>query len=107
MQPRKSCSRGCLAPHSRCVTERWCAVISMRRTGGVMSPDISIVVCTWNRASLLGEALDTLLDQHDAPQHEVIVVDNASTDDTRDVVERRAVIDSRIRYAYENRQGLS
>ena len=72
-----------------------------------MSPEISIVLCTWNRAPLLDRALDALLGQQDPPPYEIIVIDNASTDDTRALVEGRAATDSRIRYVYEGRQGLS
>ena len=79
----------------------------MRRIDGAMSPDISVVVCTWNRASLLGEALDALLGQQDSPRYEIVIVDNASTDRTRTVVEQRVASDSRIRYVHEGRQGLS
>jgi glycosyltransferase involved in cell wall biosynthesis len=79
----------------------------MLRIGGAMSPDISVVLCTWNRAALLGDALAALLAQHDPPTFEILVVDNASTDDTRAVVERHAATDPRIRYVREHRQGLS
>jgi glycosyltransferase involved in cell wall biosynthesis len=42
-----------------------------------------------------------------APPFELIVVDNNSTDTTREVVERFAVSDRRVRYLMESRQGLS
>jgi glycosyltransferase involved in cell wall biosynthesis len=53
-----------------------------------MSLDISIVVCTHNRAAMLREALASL---HDLAtdgcfSYEVVVVDNASTDHTADVI---------------------
>ena len=72
-----------------------------------MSPEISVVLCTWNRASLLGAAIDSLLDQQNAPAHDIVVIDNASTDATRETVERRIGADGRLRYAFESRQGLS
>ena len=72
-----------------------------------MSPEISVILCTWNRASLLDDALDALLSQGDAPPHEIIVVDNASTDATRELVEKRARTNPHLRYEYEGRQGLS
>lgn len=48
---------------------------------------ISIVVPTFNRAQLLPEALDSALVQS-LPPHEIIVVDDGSTDDTAEVVRR-------------------
>jgi GT2 family glycosyltransferase len=52
--------------------------------------EISIVVPTRNRAERLGALLASLADQA-GPPHEVIVVDNASTDATRAVVEAARV----------------
>lgn len=51
-----------------------------RRDG---TPDITVVVPTFNRRDLLADTLNALMDQ-DIPQdeYEVIVVDNASSDDT-------------------------
>lgn len=47
--------------------------------------DASIVTSTYNRSGLLGEALDSALAQRGV-KFEVIVVDNGSTDDTKDVL---------------------
>jgi glucosyl-dolichyl phosphate glucuronosyltransferase len=72
-----------------------------------MAPcDVSIVICTYNRAAEVGRALDAVLAQRDAPPHEVIVVDNNSTDATRDVIEARARTSPHLRYVFEGRQGL-
>ena len=68
---------------------------------------VSVVLCTWNRAALLDGALAALTAQHDAPPFEILVVDNASTDRTRDVVTRHAAVCDRVRYLHEPRQGLS
>jgi glycosyltransferase involved in cell wall biosynthesis len=72
-------------------------------------PVISVVLSTYNRASLLGGALRSLLAPDPAvPRHEVIVVDNNSTDGTRAVVESLVSEGSgRLRYVFEARQGLS
>lgn len=66
---------------------------------------ISAIICTHNRASYLGAAIDSLLAQQLGANFEVIVVDNASTDSTRQVVEMRT--DARLRYVYEPVTGLS
>lgn len=50
---------------------------------------ISAVVCTHNRAALLPQALESLAAQTlEREQYEIIVVNNASTDETSDVVTR-------------------
>lgn len=50
---------------------------------------VSVVICTWNRASLLRGALASLVDAGvpEGTDREVVVVDNASTDSTAVVVE--------------------
>ncbi len=69
-------------------------------------PQIAAIICTHNRASYLGAAIDSLLEQEFAGEFEVIVVDNASTDDTKQVVADRSG-DPRLRYVYEPITGLS
>jgi glycosyltransferase involved in cell wall biosynthesis len=74
------------------------------------NPDvaISVVICTYNRCEMLEEALDSLLQQEQAPSHEIVVVDNNSSDATRTVahrVIRRSA--GRMRYVFERAQGLS
>jgi GT2 family glycosyltransferase len=69
--------------------------------------DLSIVLCTYNRAALLGRALDALVNQTLDPQRlEIIVVDNNSSDQTREAVHTRAARHPQIRYVFESRQGL-
>jgi glycosyltransferase involved in cell wall biosynthesis len=51
---------------------------------------ISVVIATYNRAPLLRETLASLQRQRYSEGDEVLVVDNASTDDTADVVARLA-----------------
>ena len=70
---------------------------------------LSIIVCTRNRAELLRLCLDALVCQDGAAPdaYEVLVVDNGSTDRTRQVVESARQRCERIRYLYEERLGLS
>jgi glycosyltransferase involved in cell wall biosynthesis len=71
------------------------------------APQVSIVLCTFNRCDLLRGALDALCGQDDAPPYEILVVDNNSTDGTAGLIEALAAADPRIRYIFEPRQGLS
>ena len=66
---------------------------------------ISAIICTHNRDDYLGAAIDSLLAQ-DYADYEIIVVDNASTDNTRSVVEAR-LPHERLQYVYEPNLGLS
>jgi glycosyltransferase involved in cell wall biosynthesis len=68
-------------------------------------PRISAIVCTHNREQYLGAAIDSLL-QQDFPDYEVIVVDNASSDRTREIVEARIGY-PQLSYVYEGVTGLS
>lgn len=71
--------------------------------------EIAAVVSTYNRSELLCAALDSLLAQssHDV-RYQVIVVDNNSNDQTRDVVEGyRARGHQNLTYIFEPRQGVS
>jgi glycosyltransferase involved in cell wall biosynthesis len=71
---------------------------------------VSVNVCTYNRHRLLREALEGLLAQQldDAIRYEVIVVDNNSTDETRQVVDEFIGRGhDRLRYVFEQQQGLS
>ena len=56
------------------------------------NPDISIVVCTKNRASLLAGALASLYDlaTEDEFTYEIVVIDNGSTDETQQVISAAA-----------------
>ncbi|NJK99043.1 MAG: glycosyltransferase family 2 protein [Spirulinaceae cyanobacterium SM2_1_0] len=66
---------------------------------------ISAIICTHNREQYLGAAIDSLLAQ-DYPEFEIVVVDNASSDGTRAVVEARQP-HPRLHYCYEPVTGLS
>src|SRR3954462_11222915 len=78
------------------------------RTARPETPRLSIVMSTYNRGALLGDAVRSVLAQRDRTfPFELIVVDNNSTDGTRDIVRLLAAGDSRVRYAFEARQGLS
>jgi len=69
---------------------------------------ISVVICTYNRADLLTDVLQTLCQQTlEHSEYEVIVVDNNSTDSTRAVAESFARQYPNLSYCFEQQQGLS
>lgn len=68
----------------------------------------TIAICTHNRAADLKEALLSLLQQNFRDPYEVIVVDNGSTDHTKQVVDEfRSMVEIPIQYVFEARLGLS
>jgi glucosyl-dolichyl phosphate glucuronosyltransferase len=71
---------------------------------------ITVILCTYNRASCLSEALESVLASALPPglEWEILVVDNNSSDQTCAVAKefcRRYL--GRVRYLFEARQGLS
>jgi glycosyltransferase involved in cell wall biosynthesis len=67
---------------------------------------LSIIICTYNRADLLPYSLSALSEQTlDRSLFEIIVVDNNSTDNTRQVVEDFSLQVFPVRYFLEGRQG--
>ena len=71
---------------------------------------ISICICTYNRQKFIGECLQCLAQQTLPPQDwEVIVVDNASTDNTAQIVKAFIAAHPHLpfRYVHEAQKGLS
>lgn len=72
--------------------------------------DISIIVCTYNRAEMLRHALESLICQKTDGKfsYEVVVVDNASTDSTKAVVRQVATNCSvPVGYILEDDKGVA
>ena len=67
------------------------------------NPSVSVVIATYNRADFLPETIDSVLHQR-FQDFELIVVDDGSTDSTREVMERYA---PRVRYIYQENRGPS
>jgi glycosyltransferase involved in cell wall biosynthesis len=66
-------------------------------------PRVSVVIPTFNCARFLGRSISSVLAQT-YTDHEIIVVDDGSTDETNDVVCRFA---ERVQYLYQPNRGLS
>ena len=65
------------------------------------SPAISVIITTFNRANFLPETIDSILAQS-FQNFELIVVDDGSTDNTREAVRRYG---SRVQYIYQPNRG--
>jgi len=68
-------------------------------------PKVSIVTPTYNRARFIREAVESVLAQT-MPNWELLIVDDGSTDDTREVL-ASYLADERIQYIYQPNQGQS
>ena len=69
---------------------------------------LSIAICTYNREALLDRVLDSLTNQTPVSDEvEILIVDNGSTDGTREVISRRQALDGRIRYVVEPEAGIA
>ena len=69
---------------------------------------VTAVIPTHNRAAFVGDAVQSLLDQTASPEsYRVLVVDNASSDGTRDLLQGRFGGYPRFTYVFEPVPGLS
>lgn len=69
---------------------------------------ISVVICTYNRVRMFEETVRSFLNcRSDGIEHEMLLVDNNSTDETRKVAERYTALFPRLRFVCEPLQGLS
>jgi len=69
---------------------------------------LTIVICTFNRAAILKECIESLMPQLSeefSDRVEILIVDNNSDDDTKETV--RQFKTSKIAYVFEPTQGLS
>ena len=69
---------------------------------GAFMPTVSVIIPTYNRSSLVTEAVGSVLQQTHTDV-EVIVVDDGSTDDTRSTIEQ--ISDERVKYYYKDNGG--
>lgn len=66
-----------------------------------MSLKFSIILPTYNRASMISKSIDSVLSQV-FNDWELIIVDDGSTDETKDKVQKYQKLDKRIKYIFQN-----
>lgn len=76
---------------------------SMAFAATAPEPTVSVVIPTHNRAHMVCQAIDSVL-QQSLQDHEIVVVDDGSTDDTE---ERVRVYGDRVRYIHTENGGVA
>lgn len=66
-------------------------------------PKVSVIIPTYNRANYICEAIDSVIAQT-CKDYEIIVVDDGSTDNTKDAIKK---YDGKIRYIYQKNRGVA
>lgn len=69
-----------------------------------MTARVSVLIPTFNRAALVQEAIDSVLHQRGSTRFEIIVIDDGSSDGTREALERYG---DAIRYVRQENAGLN
>lgn len=71
-----------------------------------MNPLLSVIVPCYNTGKYLNKCINSVLEQN-YNNIEVIVVDDGSTDDTKDIVKKLINKDNRVKYFYKDNSGVS
>src|SRR3712207_5607912 len=66
-------------------------------------PRVSVLIPTYNCARYLSRAIDSVIAQT-YKDYEIIVIDDGSTDDTKQVIDRYG---NSVKYSYQSNRGLS
>ncbi|MEG8945549.1 glycosyltransferase [Rosettibacter firmus] len=97
------------------MVEKWNELISKARLYSeqkflrpdeVRPPFFSVIVPTFNQAEYLGEALDSLLNQT-FTNWEAIIVNDGSTDNTKDVIDKYLSMDKRFKAFHKENGGVA
>src|ERR1035437_8558953 len=84
---------------------RTSSTVALDQGGQRSLPLISVAICTRNRAQLLARAVESVLPQL-GPDTELLIVDNASTDETPQIVAALAANNPAIRLCQEATPGI-
>ncbi|MFZ5947817.1 MAG: glycosyltransferase [Stygiobacter sp.] len=97
------------------MVEKWKKLISKARLNSEQNilrhneerhPFFSVIVPTFNQAEFLGEALDSLLNQT-FRNWEAIIVNDGSSDNTKEVIDKYLSIDKRFRAFHKENGGVA
>ncbi|KKK69375.1 hypothetical protein LCGC14_2934670, partial [marine sediment metagenome] len=77
---------------------------TVRCQDSVSEPLVTVIMPVYNGADYIGQAIESVLAQ-DYPNFELVITDDGSTDDTKEVILRYN--DERIRYHYQENSGVS
>lgn len=73
----------------------------------MIKPDISIIIPAYNAEQYIGQCLDSILSQDGAPDFEIIVVNDGSTDNTPQIVREYGYTNHNIRMITQKNRGVS
>lgn len=70
---------------------------------------ITIVICTYNGSKYIKEVLDSIIVQEKLGEHveRILIVDNASKDNTKEIIQKYELSHPIVQYIYEEKPGLS
>ncbi len=80
--------------------------ITLKSTTYNLSPKVSVIIPTYNRNKLVLDAIDSVLEQT-FQNFEIIIVDDGSTDNTKTHIDSYQKKDTRIKYIFQENQGVS
>ncbi|MCX8069899.1 MAG: glycosyltransferase [Thermodesulfovibrionales bacterium] len=80
----------------------------MKKDNKLQLPFISVIIPAYNRANMIGKTIESFVNQsYPKDRYEIIISDNNSTDNTKDIVEQIAKqSEVKIIYHFEGRQGV-
>lgn len=73
--------------------------------GKMVKPEVSVIMPTYNQQVYLAEAIQSVLEQS-YKHFELIIVNDGSTEDIRDIIDHYIKLDNRIRYYEKKHSGL-
>ena len=71
-----------------------------------MKPLVSIITPAYNAEKYIGEAIESVFAQT-YDNWELIIIDDGSTDGTKDIAEKYVILDKRIKYYYQENQRMA
>lgn len=105
--------RSILGENAREAAKEWSWLAAAEKMAGVFRlaalvepPTVSIIIPCFNYAGKVGRAIESALGQSYPLIENVIIVDDGSTDSTKDAVSRY-LSDKRVKYIYQNNRGVA